>query len=278
MTGPTAQLVALACHFNSRARGLATEPFFPSNSTCKFCEYIRFVRRRSGWFGKSGTWVTEAPTPDSWSTNEAGPGTSALILHQPVDDPRVSDRMSAGFVGGGGSWLLVTTSGKSSNAWKAAWEVGDRNAANQRIWRVNYGLVAEETNLTLPRSRSLDALQTDLRHVLESALAFAERHRLEGFAGCFGKAIECLSADDPFKSVFFKDLAPADLLGSTAKQLLAACQAAWVFGGMGSWNDMGFEGDEQAVYDGISEKLFSLLNECICASTNSAAGAAERLW
>jgi hypothetical protein len=269
MVGPTAQLVALACHLNGRARGKVADPFFPSNSTCKFCEYIRFIRPASCWFGKSTSRQTQ--TPDEWLTEEAKSGKSAMLLNQRVGDPRISDRMSAGFVGGGGRWLLMTTSGESSGAWEGSWEVGDRKATDQRIWRVTYTLVAENSHLELTRSRPLQVLHAALRTSLEEILAFAERNRIESFAGYFQKGIACLSSDDPFKLVFHRDLAPAGLLEREAEQMLAASQASWVFGGMGSWNDMGFDGNEQVAYERVSDTLFSLLNECICAATNSTA-------
>lgn len=275
MVGPTAQLVALACHFNGRAQGKHADPFFPSNSTCQFCEYIRFVRHRSGWLGSSTSWQTDAPSPDEWLAREAKAGSSALVLHQRIDDPRFSDRMSAGFVGGGGRWLLMTRFGGTSKAWEAAWEVGNRDAPDQRLWRVSYGLVAENIRFELPRSQPLDVLRAELQASLEEILGFAERNRIKGFADCFRKGIACLSSNRPFQLVFHKDLAPEGLLHLVAMQILAACQAAWVFGGMGSWNDMGFDGEEQAVYERVSQKLFSLLNECICAAANSAARSGE---
>ena len=51
--------------------------------------------------------------------------------------------------------------------------------------------------------------------------------------------------------------------------LLDACQSAWVFGGMGSWNDLGFEGPEQTEYDRVSERLFTALNETIQSAANA---------
>ena len=53
--------------------------------------------------------------------------------------------------------------------------------------------------------------------------------------------------------------------------MLKAAMSAWVFGGMGSWNDMGFEDAvTQSKYESVSESLFNVINEAIEASTNSA--------
>ncbi len=54
-----------------------------------------------------------------------------------------------------------------------------------------------------------------------------------------------------------------------ASYLLDTCQSAWVFGGMGSWNDMGFEGADQGEYDRVSEQLFAVLNETIQIAANA---------
>jgi hypothetical protein len=178
--------------------------------------------------------------------------------------------MSAGFVGGGGRWRLNVTNDRRMDVWEVNWEVGNRKAPDQRIWRVRYGLVNENVDLVLPTLRSLAIIIPDLRQTLSYALAFCEQHHIDSFGGCFRKAVECLLADDPFALVYHKDLAPEKLLSLWAQQVLAACQAAWVFGGMGSWNDMGFEGEEQGRYEKLSDALFTLLNEAIPAASSSA--------
>ena len=38
---------------------------------------------------------------------------------------------------------------------------------------------------------------------------------------------------------------------------------------MGSWNDMGFEGTDQAEYDRVSQQLFTVLNETIQIAANA---------
>jgi hypothetical protein len=180
--------------------------------------------------------------------------------------------MSAGFVGGGGRWLLAVTADKGKNLWEASWEVGNRKAPDKRIWRVRYGLVAEQAEFSMPKIRTVDAVCVQLQEALADIVAFADEHRIEGFGASFRKAIGCFSGDAPSAEVRHKDLVPDGLLDLPAQRILAACQAAWVFGGMGSWNDMGFDGAEQTRYENVSNRLFALLNEGICASANSSAG------
>jgi len=35
--------------------------------------------------------------------------------------------------------------------------------------------------------------------------------------------------------------------------MLDAIRSAWVFGGMGSWNDLGFEGDAEREYEEVEK-------------------------
>lgn len=269
MVGPTAQLVALACHFNARARGAVSATFFSANSTCQFCEYVRFVRRDGGLFGIGGDWKVVAKTPDEWISTQAKSSRRALITREPGMDPRLSDRMSAGFVGGGGTWTLWVVENGRGDAWSPSWQVGNRTAPEKRIWRVTYARSAMNVAHTIA-SEPLEPLRAKLEGCLSDALAFCGRHNIDEFAAQFRKALECLSSADPLSLIYHKDLAPPDTLTTSAQQLLAACSAAWVFGGMGSWNDLYFDDDKQS-YERISEDLFTAVNEAICAAANSGA-------
>jgi len=71
--------------------------------------------------------------------------------------------------------------------------------------------------------------------------------------------------------VYHDDLAPDRALPLAATQILWAAQAAWVFGGMGSWNDLWFEGDDQSLYEQLSEDLYQLLNVAIVIAANTSA-------
>jgi hypothetical protein len=76
----------------------------------------------------------------------------------------------------------------------------------------------------------------------------------------------------PLTAGLHADIAPSAVVPLEAKQLLAAAEIGWVFGGMGSWNDLGFPGDEGKEYETLSDRLFDLMVEAICAATNADTG------
>lgn len=266
MNGEIAQLVALACFLNGRVQGKPASFSLASNSTCNFCKYVRFERHHAGWFRSS--WKIAAATPEEWLAHEAGHGRNAWLLHEPTYGPH-PDWKSAGFVGGGGRWFLVTTLGESSDLWQADWKVGDRDADEDRLWQVRYGAIAEDHYVEPPDYPSLDVCRGELHAVLVDAIQFGERNSLGIFADCFRKALVCLEASDPFASVPQQDLAPREFLSPIAAQLLAACQPAWVFGGMGSWNDVWVGENDEPEYERISQRLFEILNLAIAVATYS---------
>lgn len=272
MVGPTAQLAALTCHLNARRQGIAAPRFFPDNTTCRFCESVQFLYPKRGWFRRKVRWEVVAGTPDDWLGSIVdGRFSRAVLVHRAVDDPLFSDRLSAGMIGGGGRWLLLIQRGELSDCWESGWEVGNREAADQRIWRVQYARVAERVSVTSDHE-SVEELTNRLTDTLNEIEAFARGQNLGGFADCFLKAQACLTTDDPLALVYHRDLAPPGILTLPAARLLACCQAGWVFGGMGSWNDLGFDGNDQTVYETLSDRLFSLMNQAICAGVNETAG------
>jgi len=267
MNGEIAQRVALVCHGNTFLRGGNISDFFPANSTCQFCDGIAFVEFKKVFFGN----VREqeiASNPNRWFATLRERGVHGLRLSQtPRNDPNISDRMSAGFVGGGGAWEIeaVKRNG-SSEFWRSRWEVWNQNAPDKRIWRVAYGKVTE-AKTAKPNTKPLGELKTYLQKALQEIHSLSQKQNYDVFEKCFANALESLSSSRPLHG-YHKDFSPDGILSSDAMALLDACQAAWVFGGMGSWNDMGFDGDVELEYNRVSENLFSLLTEIIPAAAN----------
>ena len=242
MQGSLAQSVALTCHGNAAIHGMSIPEFFPLNSTCPFCEQITFIAGGGDADGKQQS-ITLADTPNQWLRMLPGRRIQRLRLHQRAqNDPRIPDRMSTAFVGGGRVMEDRRDPRKRDQRVLANQVgVGNRDAADRRIWRVVYGLVAiEQTTVAFPL-RPLEIIGDDLRVALHQILAFAEDQK-SGFAANFADALKVL--DDPDADIgYHKDLAPTGALGPLAVSLLKAAQRAWVFGRMGSWNDMEFAGE-----------------------------------
>jgi hypothetical protein len=219
---------------------------------------------------RSATENLFADDPVQWVAKLRDVGTIGLRIHHfASNNPQITDRMSVGLVGGGGRWLIETLHPRVSDLWEARWLVGNREDAEQKIWDVAYCRIDHDRARLSFSGESLTTLKNDLELALSIIDAFATRKNLESFAKAFRAAKNALSSDQPLSKAYHSDLAPTPDVPLRAKQLLAAAQIAWVFGGMGSWNDMAFEGQDQQEYVRISDDLFSLLNRVICCAVNS---------
>lgn len=266
MQGPIAQIIALTIYGNSIVQGNTTdiEEFYPGNSTFRFCEYVKFVDIK----GKEEKQYAESPI--SWFRKLKEEGVIAFrLIYGPSGNKNISDRMSVGFVGGGGRWLIETISPDGSDYWEARWEVGDQNHFDKLIWQVTYGRVASGERTLIHESLDGSKIKAELSENLVEISKFASEHELEGFAAAFDKGHAALESKNPYSEVYHKDISPKNFLDLEASQLLAASQAAWVFGGMGSWNDLGFDGDDQEKYEHLSDELYRLLNESYLMAANS---------
>lgn len=279
MQGTIAQVVALVLEGNAVLRGIGSPGLDSAHSAMKFCEFVRFVdldKTPKGWSERH-----VADDPMAWfrylkdrKVNELRMSYGASSSSD-VDGSKVPDRMLVGFVGGGGRWLVHANGPNGSDYWEARWTIGDRQRADQRIWQVAYGRVAKGQATSENETCDLLSVRSELRDVLERVKAFATAHGLPNFAGCFARGLEDLTAASPAHA-FHKEFANASLIPLEAIQLLSAAQSSWVFGGMGSWNDLGFEGEDQVTYESLSEELYRTVNGAIVAATNaSAAGNAS---
>lgn len=69
---------------------------------------------------------------------------------------------------------------------------------------------------------------------------------------------------------YHPDMLPQTGYSVEARQLLAMATRSWVFGGMGSWNDVGFgDPDVQAEYEEITSRLYGAVVDAIRAATKA---------
>jgi hypothetical protein len=269
MNGEIAQFVALICFANAAIRGIGTPRFFPENSTFQFCNSVKFMEVKRSIFGK----VTEREvcgTPNEWLSLVAKEGVAVRLSRAPQNSPGIMDRMAAAFVGGGGTWTIeVACRGGLSQFWRSRWEVWNQKAPDRKIWRVTYGLIGR-SKTALWQGPGLDEVKQDFERALLEIHAFSARLNCGSFTDCFAKALDALN--NPGEDWgYHKDLCVPGVCGKGAISLLNAAQHGWVFGGMGSWNDMGFVGEDGKEYDRVSENLFRNVNEAIEMGASSSA-------
>lgn len=264
MQGTIFQILVLVTHGNMALSGQVVTDFYPQHSAFQFDEFVKFVDiERVGV-----TWNEKpfAEDPNDWLRKLKSNHCSGLRVERiPTDKEDLSDRTSVAFVSGGGRWIIEAVCPGGSDYWEAKWEVGDRNRPDQKIWRVTYGRIAQNQKAVVTNAPSVDSLSAQMGRTLQDAITFSTKHKLDWFGKSFESAYSVLKTESEpeLNGVALKGQLPL-----SASRLLAASQAAWVFGGMGSWNDLGFDGDDQRKYETISDDLFRLINSSLIVTTN----------
>jgi len=269
MVGTLAQLIALVAHGNASLNvGYEGSDFYPFNSTFQFCNEVSFVDVKKLFKVKE---IEIARTPNHWFTFLKDNNCRRLSLgYSPTRNPRSPDYKLAGFVGGGGTWHIASSFSSYADYWLGRWQVTNQKARDNKIWKVTYGRVAAKEKLPKLQTNSLSTYRDKLEHVLKQIEAFALRHNLEFWADYFRKGLEAMTSTAPINQTYHKDLLPNTGYSLEAKQLIAAAGQAWVFGGMGSWNDLSFDDmTENKEYERLSEELYAAINLCVEESVNS---------
>lgn len=164
----------------------------------------------------------------------------------------------------GGSWAIVSD-GPQPRVWLTRWSVAHPQAADNRIWSVN--MLGRPFDAASPSSVDPASAAVRLREALAEISRFAATNELEHWRVVFDKSSSAL--DDSTPAIAYGiDLAP-DTLALARRQLLAAATLAWVFGGMGSWNDLGFTDSAQSEYEALTDRLYDAVLGAVVAAVNA---------
>lgn len=244
MNGELAQLCALVSHGNAFLSGREAQPpeLFPSNRTFNYVRSVHFVVDDDG--GRDGT--------SSWfeALRERGCDRMSLAIS------RATPTFAVAFVGGG-NWHVHADGGSPPGAWYGSWHY-DREF-KQQPWVITYVPITcagghERTSMPDARARLAAAL--DVAETFDRAADV-------GFVDSLVRARELLSAPNP-ETRDARDLLPGVGYSLEARQLLAAGATAWVFGGMGWWND--FSSADAAInreHEQITQTLFAAVLDAV---------------
>jgi hypothetical protein len=109
----------------------------------------------------------------------------------------------------------------------------------------------------------------DLRNALENAELFARKAYVDFWADWFVNATTQLDQMEPVPP-FHPNLLPKTGYNLKSRQAMAAAVQAFVFGGMGSWNDLSFSDEElQNEYVQVTRNLYRAVMATISAATNA---------
>lgn len=263
MNGELANAIALALHGTAWLRSPSAPPpdLEGLNSTFQYISSIQFEPPPRRWrhtepLTGAGTWLHWLRAQKArriWLTiPEATRG--------PLE-PHLATAFS-----NGGRWALLAT-GSRPSVWVPSWDVGDRSAADNRIWTVRFaGAWADGSSV--PGQVPIDSSLANLSKALLSAEAFAREQGLDTWADWFADALHRTQTGDP-EIPFHPDLAPRPPVTEDAARLLAAAAKSFVFGGMGSWNDVWLrDAEARRRFEEVSRNLYRAMLNAFVAATN----------
>jgi hypothetical protein len=264
MNGEIALSLSLVAYANAFLQG-EDVAFDRNHSTAKFCKFIEFIEIPGGVDSLTDR-IILAEDPISWFRLLKKQGVEYVLLHYYSSENSVlSDRISSTFSGGGGRWVIEAVKDNASDLWEAGWLVG--SSKGDRIWEVYYILFSKDCNRPDYDYPAMDEVYEILRQCLNEIYNFALSHvSTAHFAKYYQQCIEFLSSENPFENF---DILPDGYI-LRAQQLVRACYTSWLFGGMGSWNDIVFEDDiTQQMYNKVSDNLYIAICIAIVVAVNS---------
>ena len=257
MNGELAQIVALVAHGNLFLSGKDVD--LSTNSTIRYISSFKFVRYKSnqdtqgvevansisGWF----SFLRSAKVNRLWHID---------FSWQRQDIPAY---VASAFSGGVRNAIQADLP-NGFELWYPHWKiVEDKN----KHWLVEYrGLVSP--NSYAPPMPKMSVAKNRLKQAVLQAKDFAgDMHWAKDFA----RSLEALESSAP--TFPFPDMLPSSGFPLEARQLLASAAQAYVFGGMGSWNDMSLPKDPEIIkeYEEITKELYEAIQFAILMASNS---------
>lgn len=152
------------------------------------------------------------------------------------------------------------------DVWGSHWTPTEaERQADNRIWEVEYTREGEIPPRVL-NPLSIPEAGLRLTEALRKAADFADRHDHGHWAEWLTDAGALLQSDSP-DTPYFEALLPEH--GLEHRRLTSATVKAWVFGGMGSWNDVWFEDDVvMQEYQAVTSSLYEAVLISVDAVTN----------
>jgi hypothetical protein len=258
VNGELAQLICIATHGSKWLRDDGPPPELEAeNSTFQYVAQTIFHLPRRRLVGRA----EESTSIAEWLRGRRAAGVDGISLGI-AGLPSEPDQHALAAFSNSGGWGLIAHGPRHSEAWHATWTVGDREAPDRRIWMVNY--TGTRLAPTLPQQVEVSRADDTLRERLRAAAEFAAEQGLDSWTDWFKRA---LMTEDVIP--YHPDMLPPDY-DPTRRRLAAMATQAFVFGGMGSWNDVYYDGaDARGRYEAVTRDLYDAVLTALIASVNT---------
>lgn len=195
--------------------------------------------------------------PDTYADYLRANHVHHLRLLLPTLRPDLPFQAATGFMGGSQHYLAAKT-----QTGYAIWEVAEGGQVQGITYLQRAELLPPETDFSM----NITAEHPQFAAVLTEIAALADRTGYDNFADVFRQALTSLSSPNAQGALL---LVP-EQYPLAARQLIDAAASAWVFGGMGSWNDLYIENDaDYHEYERLSSALHTALYRAVSAAVNS---------
>jgi hypothetical protein len=269
VNGVIPQLIALAGYGSEFLIASSnTEPpeLSETNSTFQYAHTVKFLEDGSG-----------IPTQDvskgtkEWFNRLRAHGCSRILLEILATELERTDTTTLGWYTGEIPWAVRTIQPSKATSWLPHWTTipefrPGKPTGEKRIWDIAYSPKPGRTRAI--EGVSLEQARSELKEALEEAIDFSSKSTLSSWSQRFEKALQNLSKDRP-EFAYHHDLLPQTSYSLQARQLIASAEQAWVFGGMGSWNDIGFQNPMTSKkYNQISQRLYQSILTAFAVGVN----------
>ena len=262
---PILRTLALVAVGNAAIGGKNVAGFFPGDPLFQYSASLDFMTPRD-----NGELRRVSDDVVDWFGKLKSRKCRGLRLHNsPMQQNQklghIDERLLVGMVGGGPRWLIEAVYLEHSELWEGFDRIGDQKAADKKTWLSAYILIGEAASGEKVDT-GVAAASLDLRDALLSIEGVARAIPGAPFADVFVAARETLEGKDlpyPLEFLRYAQMKPE------AERLLKAAGRAWVFGAMGSWNDVGVDAAMKPRYESASKALFSAVQRAVLVTANS---------
>ncbi|MCC9044456.1 hypothetical protein LNQ81_17445 [Myroides sp. M-43] len=241
-----------------------------SNQGEKISMYCNKVLFHIPVVGHENQYTTQAPI--DWFLSLKYRGVKQVkLFYKKVTHNNRPENISAGFDGGTGIWMVEVVLEERSEFWYSKWEVDEdkRKLDSDRVWNVIY----KQAPISILPSEyyNIEDQSKELALILTELVSFCKTAEFSNWQSIFSGALHVLTQGKPSVETYLKDMIVEGMYANEALALMEASDRSYVFGGKGSWSDIGTlqSVELNQKYMTLSERLYINLNKSIIAFANS---------